>query len=214
MLVLNRRGKVVRWHVFFPIKKGCAYNWMLTRLYITVAVFFFFFRLRDLKKNSCIFFFASYFFNIQPVMAEQIISATKPKKRRGTKKRTKRKGRKRDFITLSQKQDDGIWLLKGKSGVIADDYDVLELLGQGAFAKVFRGTHKKTGEEVAIKIIDKANVGNEVSSLVAEVGILKQVQHQYVIQLKDLYETKTYVSFFLKRAWRRKKRKKMCVFFY
>jgi len=111
-------------------------------------------------------------------------------KKRERKRRGKKRGKRKDFITLSEKQDSGIWLLKGNSGVLSEDYAVGELLGEGAFAKVYRGTHQKSGEQVAIKVIDKSTVGNEVSSLVAEVDILKKVKHKYVIELKDLYETK------------------------
>jgi serine/threonine protein kinase len=36
----------------------------------------------------------------------------------------------------------------------ADDYDILQEIGIGAFATVYRATVIATGEEVAIKIID------------------------------------------------------------
>ncbi|MDP2436147.1 MAG: protein kinase, partial [archaeon] len=91
---------------------------------------------------------------------------------------------------VNVKADAGVWLLGDSTGVLTEDYALLDLLGEGAFAKVYRGRHLKTGEEVAIKVIEKANVGNEVGSLTAEVNILKSVQHPSIIRLKNLYETK------------------------
>jgi serine/threonine protein kinase len=37
--------------------------------------------------------------------------------------------------------------------VLLQDYEVLELLGKGAFANVYRGRSKLTGLEVAIKMV-------------------------------------------------------------
>ena len=52
--------------------------------------------------------------------------------------------------------DTQIWLQKIQDAAaltIESLYDVLELLGQGTFAKVKRGRDKATGQEFAIKII-------------------------------------------------------------
>ena len=49
-------------------------------------------------------------------------------------------------------------------------------IGAGFFATVFRAVEKKTGQEVAIKCIDKAKVGEKVAMLQEEVNILSKVR--------------------------------------
>jgi len=39
--------------------------------------------------------------------------------------------------------------------VSATEYNVLALLGKGGFGRVFHCRHKRTGEEVAIKVMNK-----------------------------------------------------------
>jgi serine/threonine protein kinase len=53
------------------------------------------------------------------------------------------------------------------------------------------GVNKKTGEKVAIKVIDKTQATAEADEkrLKTEVDILKRVKHTNVVCLKDLYET-------------------------
>ena len=54
---------------------------------------------------------------------------------------------------------------------IIDEYEIGETLGTGHFSKVKLGTNKKTGEKVAIKIINKPPQ-NKMGMLKAEVDIL------------------------------------------
>jgi len=49
---------------------------------------------------------------------------------------------------------------------ITDDFDVGQTLGTGHFSKVKLGTNKKTGEKVAIKIINKPT-GSKIAMLKA-----------------------------------------------
>ncbi len=69
-------------------------------------------------------------------------------------------------------------------------YDTLELLGQGTFAKVKRGREKSTGDEYAIKIIDKADLAENRESILTEISILKNVSHPNVIRLHQIFESK------------------------
>ena len=57
-------------------------------------------------------------------------------------------------------------------GEISADYDVGKTLGTGHFSTVKDGTNKKTGENVAIKIIKKPT-GNKIAMLKAEVDTRK-----------------------------------------
>lgn len=75
---------------------------------------------------------------------------------------------------------------------ITDNYDVKEELGKGAFSVVKLAVNKKTGEKVAVKIINKSKAANseqDAKRLQTEVDILKRVHHPNIISLKDMYET-------------------------
>jgi len=75
---------------------------------------------------------------------------------------------------------------------ITDNYDIKDELGKGAFSIVKAAVNKKTGEKVAVKIINKAKAANseaDAKRLQTEVEILKKVKHPNIISLKDMYET-------------------------
>lgn len=55
-----------------------------------------------------------------------------------------------------------------------------------------KGTHRVTGEEVAIKIIDKKIVGDSKEMIATEIEILRRLKHDYIICLKEMFETSQY----------------------
>ena len=78
-----------------------------------------------------------------------------------------------------------------------NDYNVLEFIGEGSFAKVYRGRKKYTGQIVALKFISKLNKSEkELKSLKYEIEILRSLHHENIIQLLDSYETDKEVTFF------------------
>jgi len=76
--------------------------------------------------------------------------------------------------------------------LITDVYDIKDEIGKGAFSVVKMAINKKTGEKVAVKIIDKkaANSDQDEKRLKTEVEILKRVNHPNIVCLKDMFETK------------------------
>jgi len=69
-------------------------------------------------------------------------------------------------------------------------YKVGEEIGRGAFSVVKKATHKKTGEDVAIKFIEKKFVDKQDLMLLArEIDIMKKVDHPNVLKLKEVFET-------------------------
>jgi len=74
---------------------------------------------------------------------------------------------------------------------IFEHYDLKDELGKGAFSIVKLAINKKTGEKVAVKIIDKTQASAEADEkrLRTEVEILKKVKHPNIVCLKDLYDT-------------------------
>jgi len=71
---------------------------------------------------------------------------------------------------------------------INEEYEVGETLGTGHFSKVKLGTHRKTGQKVAIKIIQKPT-GNKISMLKTEVDILTKADHPNVVRLYKVLDT-------------------------
>ena len=72
------------------------------------------------------------------------------------------------------------------------DYLLNEEIGSGGFAKVVQGIHIPTGEKVAVKIMDKAQIFSEPLNLTRiqrEIAILKIVRHKNIIKLYELMET-------------------------
>ena len=72
------------------------------------------------------------------------------------------------------------------------DYLLNEELGSGGFAKVVQGIHIPTGEKVAVKIMDKAQIFSEplnLNRIRREIAILKIVRHKNIIKLYELMET-------------------------
>ncbi|XP_035005301.1 protein kinase D4 [Hippoglossus stenolepis] len=69
-----------------------------------------------------------------------------------------------------------------------------EVLGSGQFGVVYRGTHRKSGRAVAIKVIDKTRFPTKQEThLRNEVSILQNLSHNGVVLLEGMFETVQYV---------------------
>jgi hypothetical protein len=64
-------------------------------------------------------------------------------------------------------------------------------LGRGAFSVVHLAKDKTTGEEVAVKVISKKDLGADYQkNLDREIEILTRIKHPNIIAMRDLFETK------------------------
>jgi len=76
------------------------------------------------------------------------------------------------------------------NGSIESKYDIGEEIGRGAFSVVKRGKNRRTGDDVAIKYIEKKFVDPQDLMLLArEIDIMKKVQHKNVLRLVEVFET-------------------------
>ena len=74
-------------------------------------------------------------------------------------------------------------------GTIEKDYEVKETLGSGAFAKVVKVIHKKSGQPRALKIIKKQK-DQDPARMYLEVEILKKLVHPNIMQIFEFFEDK------------------------
>lgn len=85
--------------------------------------------------------------------------------------------------------------LRTASARTVEDYYVIgEVLGAGSFAEVHRAVDRGTGEEVAVKVINKAGYdARELEYVVREVAIMRSLNHPNIVSTYDIFETTTHL---------------------
>lgn len=73
------------------------------------------------------------------------------------------------------------------------DFELLRVVGQGAFGKVFQVRRKGSSDIFAMKVMTKDKIikGNHVDYMKAERDILSKVVHPFIVQLRYSFQTKT-----------------------
>ena len=74
--------------------------------------------------------------------------------------------------------------------VLEGQYELHETVGTGGFAKVKLATHLITGEKVAIKIMDKKQLGEDLPRVRLEIAAMKVLRHQNICKL---YQVRFYI---------------------
>ncbi|KAG7605064.1 putative CBL-interacting serine/threonine-protein kinase 20 CAMK-CAMKL-CHK1 family [Arabidopsis thaliana] len=85
-----------------------------------------------------------------------------------------------------------------KNGIVLmRKYELGRLLGQGTFAKVYHARNIKTGESVAIKVIDKQKVAKVglIDQIKREISVMRLVRHPHVVFLHEVMASKTKIYF-------------------
>nr|XP_016512043.1 PREDICTED: CBL-interacting protein kinase 18-like [Nicotiana tabacum]XP_016512044.1 PREDICTED: CBL-interacting protein kinase 18-like [Nicotiana tabacum] len=92
--------------------------------------------------------------------------------------------------------------MEKKGNVLMQKYELGRLLGQGNFAKVYYGRNLKTGQGVAIKVIDKEKVlkAGLIEQTKREISIMALVKHPHVLQLYEVMATKSKIYFVIEHA--------------
>ncbi|XP_053188032.1 maternal embryonic leucine zipper kinase [Scomber japonicus] len=76
-------------------------------------------------------------------------------------------------------------------------YEVYDTIGSGGFAKVKLGRHILTGEKVAIKIMNKKDLGDDLPRVKVEIEAMKNLSHQHICRLYQVIETTTQIFMIL-----------------
>ncbi|KNE54668.1 CAMK/CAMKL protein kinase [Allomyces macrogynus ATCC 38327] len=74
---------------------------------------------------------------------------------------------------------------------VIGNYKIDRTLGQGTYGKVKLGLHTASGEKVAIKIIEKANIQSQrqVARIQREIRFLKLLHHPHIVKVFEVHET-------------------------
>lgn len=64
-----------------------------------------------------------------------------------------------------------------------DGYEPIRLIGSGGFADVFLYTQKRTGQQVAVKVVRNAALG--LGDFAAEASLMAKVSHAHIVQVID-----------------------------
>ncbi|KAL2338155.1 hypothetical protein Fmac_012601 [Flemingia macrophylla] len=86
---------------------------------------------------------------------------------------------------------------KEHKNLLLGRFEIGKLLGHGTFAKVYYARNLKSGEGVAIKVIDKEKIlkGGLVAHIKREISILRRVRHPNIVQLFEVMATKSKIYF-------------------
>lgn len=72
---------------------------------------------------------------------------------------------------------------------VTKKYDIKKEIGTGQFAVVHLCKNKETGEEYALKVVDKSGMGkDELDGLAAEIKILRDLNHENIIKIYEVFE--------------------------
>jgi len=72
------------------------------------------------------------------------------------------------------------------------EYKIIKMLGQGGFGKVMLATHRQTGKEVAIKIVNAGKFGHakDVDMIFSETETLKSLNHDNIVKILNCFNLK------------------------
>lgn len=92
--------------------------------------------------------------------------------------------------------------MENMGNVLMQKYEFGKMLGQGNFAKVYHGRDLKSGQSIAIKVIDKEKVLKVglIDQTKREISVMKMIKHPNVIQLYEVMATKTKIYFAMEYA--------------
>lgn len=101
------------------------------------------------------------------------------------------------MMETEQVAEDDCHVSNGARKILLGKYEMGRLLGQGTFAKVYRGKNLVTKENVAIKVLHKDQVKRTglMEQIKREISIMNLVKHPNIVELKEVMATKSKVFF-------------------
>lgn len=92
--------------------------------------------------------------------------------------------------------------MENRTGSVMQRYEMGRLLGQGTFARVYYARSLKTGQSVAIKMVDKEKVLRVglMEQIKREISVMGMVRHPNIIYLYEVMASKTKIYFVMEYA--------------
>ena len=95
--------------------------------------------------------------------------------------------------TINNPQDIKILhdhLVSKNEKFLGNDYDLIKIIGKGAFGKVYKVFHKKTQQFRAMKTVkkDTLNYQDDEKSFLKEIEVLRQLDHPNILKIYEFYE--------------------------
>jgi len=75
-----------------------------------------------------------------------------------------------------------------EEGNIRDKYIIGDELGRGGFSIVYKAVRKSDDQKVAVKIVQKTLIREDIKLLRREIEIMKSVHHPHILSLIEIYE--------------------------
>jgi len=93
-------------------------------------------------------------------------------------------------LSKSKKYNFNYLPFNTKNTFTKEDFDILCVLGKGAYARVVKAKYKKNDEIVAIKVIDKAFIEkeNKVYQVYLENELLGRLHHKNIIKIIGIFD--------------------------
>ena len=77
---------------------------------------------------------------------------------------------------------------------IIGDFIIEEEVGRGSFATVYKGFHKHSGLNVAVKVIQREKLNHKLlQNLEAEINLLKECCHENIVKLLLAKKTENHI---------------------
>ncbi|KAJ1419231.1 Serine/threonine-protein kinase, active site [Sesbania bispinosa] len=110
-----------------------------------------------------------------------------------------------DTTGIEKEQEQEPWTTTEEepTGVVLfGKYELIKLLGVGAFAKVYHARDVNTGQSVAVKAVSKRKVQRNgyAAHVMREVSIMRRLRHPHTVKLFEVLATKTKIYFIMEFA--------------
>mmetsp|Transcript_3291 Transcript_3291/g.6805 ORF Transcript_3291/g.6805 Transcript_3291/m.6805 type:complete len:488 (+) Transcript_3291:1258-2721(+) len=95
-------------------------------------------------------------------------------------------------VTLTHEHVENEVMLQEGEEVSFNSFDVLELLGEGSFGKVYRVVKKNSGEIMAMKVLSKKFLqdNGQLKYAISECKIMRAIKHPFILKLHFAFQTK------------------------
>eukprot|EP01129_Flabellula_baltica_P012612 TRINITY_DN5716_c0_g1_i1.p1 TRINITY_DN5716_c0_g1~~TRINITY_DN5716_c0_g1_i1.p1 ORF type:complete len:347 (-),score=98.51 TRINITY_DN5716_c0_g1_i1:20-1060(-) len=113
----------------------------------------------------------------------------------GSKQRSSIGARSHSVDSDSQRsdQDNRNLMLADTDMDIREIYSIGKVLGRGGFSIVYEATNHETDEVLAVKVIEKDALVDDFKLLKREIEIMRKVEHENILKLKEIYEDDDHV---------------------